>query len=114
MKRAILFVAFAGLCGAQTTVNGGRDDKGTVRASGSVSAVDFSGAGSTAPAKAGTSASRPTACTQGQIYFATDVAAGQNLYFCTGTGAPGTWTQMRGSSAGAMKNGGGGAAARWA
>ena len=105
MKRAILFVAFAGLCGAQTIVNGGRDYKGTVKASGSVSAVDFSGAGSTAPAKAGTSASRPTACTQGQIYFATDVAAGQNLYFCTGTGAPGTWTQMSGNAAGAMTTG---------
>jgi hypothetical protein len=45
MKRAILFVAFAALCGAQTTVNGGRDYKGTLKASGSVSAVDFSGAG---------------------------------------------------------------------
>ena len=105
MKRAILFVAFAGLCGAQTIVNGGRDYKGTVKASGSVSAVDFSGAGSTAPAKAGISASRPTACTQGQIYFATDVAAGQNLYFCTVTGAPGTWTQMSGNATGAMTTG---------
>jgi hypothetical protein len=105
MKRAILFVAFAALCGAQTIVNGGRDYKGTVKASGSVSAVDFSGAGSTAPAKAGTSASRPTACTQGQIYFATDVAAGQNLYFCTVTGAPGIWTQMSGSAAGSMTAG---------
>src|SRR5450759_2589515 len=104
MKRAILFVTFAALCGAQTTVNGGRDYKGTLKASGSVSVVDFSGAGGTAPAKAGTLASRPTACTQGQIYFATDVAAGQNLYFCTATGAPGVWTQMSGTG------GGGGAA----
>ena len=51
----------------------------------------------TTPAKAGTTAARPTACTQGQIYFATDVAAGQNLYFCTMTGTPGTWTQMSGT-----------------
>ena len=100
MKRAILFVTFAALCGAQTTVNGGRDYKGTLKASGSVSVVDFSGAGSTSPAKAGTSASRPTACTQGQVYFATDAAAGQNLYFCTVTGAPGVWTQMSGTAAG--------------
>ncbi len=99
MKRAILFVAFAVLCGAQTTVNGGRDYKGTLKASGSVSAVDFSAAASTAPAKAGTLAARPIACTQGHIYFATDVAAGQNLYFCTMTGTPGVWTQMGGSSA---------------
>ena len=100
MKRAILFVAFAALCGAQTTVNGGRDYKGTLKASGSVSVVDFSGAGSTSPVKAGTSGSRPTACTQGQVYFATDVAAGQNLYFCTVTGSPGVWTQMSGSGGG--------------
>ena len=46
MKRAILFVACAAVCGAQTTVNGGRDYKGTLKASGSVSAVDFSSAGS--------------------------------------------------------------------
>jgi hypothetical protein len=98
MKRAILFVTFAALCGAQTIVNGGRDYKGTLKASGNVSAVDFSGAGGTAPAKAGTSAARPTECTQGQIYFATDVAAGQNLYFCTTTGTPGVWTQMSGTA----------------
>ncbi|MEO8367818.1 MAG: hypothetical protein ABI806_01280 [Candidatus Solibacter sp.] len=100
MKRAILFVAFAALCGAQTTVNGGRDFKGTIKASGSVSAVDFSGAASTAPAKAGLLAARPTACTQGHIYFATDVSAGQNLYFCTTSGTPGIWTQMSGVSGG--------------
>ena len=101
MKRAILFVTFAGLCGAQTTVNGGRDYKGTLKASGSVATVDFTGAASTAPAKAGTLASRPTACTQGHVYFATDAAAGQNLYFCTTTGTPGVWTQMSGGSGGA-------------
>ena len=53
MKRAILFVACAAVCGAQTTVNGGRDYKGTLKASGSVSAVDFSNAGGTAPAQSG-------------------------------------------------------------
>jgi hypothetical protein len=107
MKRAFLFVVCAALCGAQTTVNGGRDYKGTLKASGSVSAVDFSSAAATAPARAGTTASRPAGCTQGQIYFATDVTAGQNLYFCTVTGTPGVWTQMSGSTSG----GGGGAAA---
>ena len=107
MKRAILFVACAAICGAQTMVNGGRDYKGTLKASGSVSAVDFSGAGSTAPAKAGIGASRPTACTQGQIFFATDVAAGQNLYFCTVTGTPGVWTQMSGNAANTMSAGAG-------
>src|ERR1035441_9617723 len=105
MKRAILFVAFAALCGAQTTVNGGRDYKGTLKASGSVSVVDFSGAGSTAPAKAGASGTRPTACPQAQMYFATDVAAGENLYLRPLTWAPGTWTQMSGNAAGAMTAG---------
>src|SRR5437879_3261930 len=96
MKRVILFVAFADLCGAQTTVNGGRDFKGALKASGTVSSVDFSSAAATAPARVGTSAYRPTGCSQGQIYFATDATAGQNLYFCTVTGSPGAWTQMSG------------------
>ncbi len=105
MKRAILLGAFAALCGAQTTVNGGRDYKGTLKASGSVSAVDFSNAGGTAPVKSGSSTSRPAACAQGQIYFATDVAAGQNLYFCTVTGTPGVWTQMSGNGTTAITAG---------
>jgi hypothetical protein len=86
----------AAVCGAQTTVNGGRDYKGALKASGTVSSVDFSGAGSTAPVKAGTLASRPANCTQGQVYFATDATAGQNLSFCTTTGSPGTWSAMTG------------------
>ena len=72
MKRAILLATFATLCGAQTTVNGGRDYKGTLKASGSVSAVDFSNAGGTAPV-------------QGRHFgFAADsVCAGTDL-FCYG------------------------------
>lgn len=105
MKRAFLFVAFTASIGAQTTVNGGRDYKGTLKASGSLSEVDFSSAGATAPAKAGTLASRPASCKQGQVYFATDVEAGQNLYFCTATGSPGVWTQMSGTAAGATATG---------
>ena len=107
MKSSILLVMFVGLCGAQTTVNGGRDYKGTLKASGTVSSVDFSGAGTTAPVKAGLLASRPAACNQGQIYFATDAVAGQNLFFCTTTGSPGTWSQMTGSAASATTTGSG-------
>ena len=77
MKIAIWAMLGAALCGAQTTVNGGRDYKGTLKASRTVSSVDFSGAGSTAPVKTGTLASRRTSCTQGQVYFATDATAGQ-------------------------------------
>ena len=93
-------MAMAALCGAQTTVNGGRDFKGTLKASGTSSLVDFSAAGNTIPAKTGTLASRPTACTQGQVYFATDATAGQNLSLCTTTGSPGTWTTIAGSGGG--------------
>src|SRR5215470_8067095 len=100
MKGPILLVLLAGLCTAQTTVNGGRDYKGTLSVSGTVSAVDFSGAGVTAPVKTGLLGVRPAACTRGQIYFATDAAAGQNLFFCTATGSPGTWSQMSGSGGG--------------
>jgi hypothetical protein len=81
MNRAILLVTFAVLCGAQTTVNGGRDYKGTLKASGSVSAVDFSNAGGTAPVKAGSSTSRPTACAQGQMYLRRMLRPGRTSTF---------------------------------
>jgi len=100
MKSPIVLLILAGVCAAQTTVNGGRDYKGTLSVSGTVSAVDFSGAGVTAPVKTGLLGDRPAACTRGQIYFATDAAAGQNLFFCTATGSPGTWSQMSGSGGG--------------
>jgi len=79
-------------CSAQTTVNGGRVFEGTLRSSGANAVVDFSGAGSTAPVKAGLSAARPSSCTAGQMYFASDAAAGQNLSLCAGS--PGTWTAV--------------------
>jgi len=103
MRIAILAMIGAAVCGAQTTVNGGRDYKGTLKASGTSSSVDFSASGSTAPVKTGTVAARPANCTQGQVYFATDATAGQNLSFCTTTGTPGTWSAMAGggSSGGA-------------
>jgi len=83
---------------AQTTVNGGRVFEGTLRSSGSNSSVDFTGAGSTAPVKVGTTAARPTSCTAGQMYFATDATAGQNLSLCSGT--PGSWTALIGGGSG--------------
>ena len=100
MTRAILCLVAAGLCSAQTTVNGGRDFKGALKTSGTISSVDFSAAGSTAPVKTGTIAARPPACTQGQLYFATDAASGQNLSACAATGNPGTWTPISGSGGG--------------
>lgn len=60
-------------------------------------AVDFSGASHTQPVLKGTAATKPATCTQGEIYFATDATAGQNLYFCT---TANTWTQQLNSGGG--------------
>ena len=52
---------------------------------------DFRNAAHTMPAVTGTTASRPSVCTVGEVFFATDATAGQNQYFCTATN---TWTQV--------------------
>jgi len=96
MRIAVIAMTGAALCGAQTTVNGGRVYLGTLKAGGSSATIDFSAAGSTAPVKTGLLSARPAACTQGQIYFATDSTAGQNLSFCTTTGNPGVWSAITG------------------
>ena len=50
--------------------------------------VDFSGAPTTKPVKAGTAL--PATCTAGEFFFKTNAAPGGNLYLCT---ALNTWTQ---------------------
>lgn len=89
-----------GLCavvaGAQTTVNGGRVFTGVLKSSGASATVDFSGAASTVPVQTGLLAARPASCNAGQMYFATDAAAGQNLSYCAGS--PGAWTTATGVS----------------
>ncbi len=100
MRIAIWAMIGAAVCGAQTTVNGGRTYIGNLKASGSLSAVDFSAAASTAPVKTGPLSARPADCTQGQMYFATDAAAGQNLSLCTMTGTPGAWSTLAGAGGG--------------
>ena len=59
--------------------------------------VDFSGGGHTLPAKAGIGAGKPSTCTVGEQYFATDAAPGQNLFGCTATN---TWTLEAGGGGG--------------
>jgi hypothetical protein len=59
--------------------------------------LDASGATHTQPALKGIASARPGTCTQGELYFATDATAGQNLYFCSSTN---TWTQQLNSGAG--------------
>jgi hypothetical protein len=105
VTRAVAVLALATLAHAQGVVNGQRSVLGRLSASGPDSAVDFTAAGTTAPVKTGTLAARPAGCTRGEMYFATDVAAGQNLYLCTATGTPGTWT-AQGGSGGANGNSG--------
>jgi hypothetical protein len=51
--------------------------------------VDSTGAVHTMPIRTGLAASKPSTCTVGELYFATDATAGKNLYFCT---ALNTWT----------------------
>jgi hypothetical protein len=59
--------------------------------------VDFSGTAHALPAKVGVGASKPSTCTVGEQYFATDAAAGQNLFGCT---AVNTWTVEGGGGGG--------------
>ena len=58
---------------------------------------DASGAAHTIPAKVGTAAAKPATCTVGEMYFATDAAAGRNWYYCT---AANTWNQQAAGSGG--------------
>jgi hypothetical protein len=58
-------------------------------------ADDFSGV-SSFRAWSGPLASRPTACTQGWVYFVTDATAGSNWTGCVTTGSPGTWATLGG------------------
>jgi hypothetical protein len=55
---------------------------------------DFSQSAHTLPMKSGSSAAMPVTCSVGEAYFATDVAAGSNLYGCT---APNVWSAQAGS-----------------
>ena len=96
----VLVLALATLAKAQETVNGGMVVLGPLRSNGSSAVVDFTGAATTAPVKSGTLAARPGTCGVGQMYFATDAAAGQNLSYCT---PPGNWTGMSGGSSGPCK-----------
>jgi len=54
---------------------------------------DFRAAAHTLPMVTGTSGSLPASCTVGEVYFATNVTAGQNQFYCTATN---TWTQQTG------------------
>jgi hypothetical protein len=58
---------------------------------------DLSGATSTSPAKTGATASLPGTCAVGDVYFANDATAGQNLYYCTSVN---TFTQQLNSGTG--------------
>jgi hypothetical protein len=79
----IFILSIPSLLTGQTVVNGGRVQIGSWDASGAVYTI---------PAQRGITAQLPATCTIGQQYFATDAAAGQNIYYCTATN---TWTQQQ-------------------
>ncbi len=68
------------LLNANQTITGNRTYTGT---------VDNSSGAHTLPLKAGIAANAPGTCTPGEMYFATDLTAGQNLLYCA---AANTWT----------------------
>lgn len=70
---------------------------------GTTGVVDLSTASATQPARKG-SGTPPGPCIQGEQYFRTDAAPGQNLYFCTATN---TWTQMAVAAGGGITSMGG-------
>ena len=49
----------------------------------------------------GLAAAIPPSCTPGDVYFATDVTAGQNLFLCTGLT---TWSQLSGGGGGGFSS----------
>ncbi len=59
--------------------------------------LDASGGTHTLPMKVGLAASKPATCTAGELYFATDATAGQQIYECSSTN---TWTQQLNSGGG--------------
>ncbi|MGD0360275.1 MAG: hypothetical protein ABSC93_05370 [Bryobacteraceae bacterium] len=63
--------------------------------------VDFSGSAHALPAKVGAGANKPSTCTVGEQYFATDATAGQNLFGCA---AANTWTLEGGGGGGGAVN----------
>jgi hypothetical protein len=62
---------------------------------GSSAVNDARAAAHTLPAKTGIASAKPSTCTPGEEYFATDATAGQNKYYCT---ALDTWTQQSGGT----------------
>jgi hypothetical protein len=58
---------------------------------------NFAAAAHTLPAQTGHTASKPSTCTVGELYFATDATPGQQLYECSATN---TWTQQLNSGSG--------------
>jgi len=76
-----------------------RTDQGNVVTAGT---QDFRQAAHTLPMKSGLSTALPSTCSAGETYFATDVAAGNNLFGCT---APNVWTQQAGSTFAFKANG---------
>jgi len=72
-----------------------------VSPNGSLGPADNHAATKTLPHRSGTGSpnARDNCATVGESYFQTDAAAGSNIFGCTATGTPGTWTVQGGSAA---------------
>jgi hypothetical protein len=62
----------------------------------------FAGAAHTSPLKVGLISAKPATCTTGELYFATDALAGQQIYECSSTNV---WTQQLNTGTGTGGNG---------
>jgi hypothetical protein len=94
LAAVLALMALSSAMQAQEVVNGGITILGSLRANGSVAAVDFTSSGATSPVKSGTLAARPATCAVGQMYFSNDATPGQNLSLCTSAN---TWTTISGA-----------------
>jgi hypothetical protein len=67
----------------------------------SAGTLDISGAAHSTPAKVGLAANKPTTCSVGEQYFASDATAGQNIFGCT---AANIWIPEGGGGGGAVSS----------
>lgn len=94
MKKLLLFLlllATAAAFGQANTREGQATVNAIIMTGTDPLGLNVSAALHTRPFKVGTIAGIPATCTQGEAYFATDQATGQNIYLCTATN---TWTRL--------------------
>ncbi len=84
--------------GTNTTATLTLGSGSTLNSSGTA-VTNFATSGHTRPVKTGALVAIPATCDFGELFFATDATAGQNIYMCTDDD-PDTWTQQLNSGGG--------------